>query len=78
MHLMDIKDYNYFSNSVYNVDPKKGSKYHVKRVINDKHVTQPYKILDISRNGTYGPYQKYGAKNGMQTMAVVPVNKSRL
>ena len=75
-HLVPIRDYNIFSNQVYYIDPKKGNYYFVNEYFQPIGVSQSYKVLDISRNGTYGSHQKYGAKNGMQAMAVAPVNKN--
>ncbi len=31
-----------------------------------------YKVLDISRNGTYGDKNQYGVSNHMQAMTVTP------
>ena len=77
MHAINLHDYNSISRDVYKIDPKNGNKYSVGYTLNKKsNYSQPYKILDISRNGTYGPHQKYGAKNGMQAMTVAPVNKN--
>ena len=71
-----ITDYNSFSQKVYNVDPKMGAKYSVGDSMHKKSkISQRYKILDISRDGTYGPSHKYGATNGMQAMTVAPVDK---
>ncbi|QNQ80146.1 hypothetical protein [Lactobacillus sp. PV034] len=75
MKVNKIKDFNIISNEVYRVDPKKENNYVVNNNFHPKGISQIYRILDISRNGTYGPHQKYGAKNGMQAMAVAPENK---
>ena len=46
-----IRDYNSFSQNVYNVDPKNGAKYSVGVSMYKKsEVSQRYKILDISRD----------------------------
>ena len=76
MRANKIKDFNIISNEVYRVDPKKENKYVVNNNFHPKNISQTYKILDISRNGTYGPHQKYGAKNGMQAMTVAPVDRN--
>ncbi|QNQ80144.1 hypothetical protein [Lactobacillus sp. PV034] len=75
MNKITLKDYNTLSKIVYDSDPKKGGQYSKNKTIRKPNFSQPYKVLDISRNGTYGPHHKYGAKNGMQAMAVAPINK---
>ncbi len=52
----DINDYNLLSKKVYDVDPLKGAEYSKNQKL---HGTN-YKILDISRNGTYGNKKQYG------------------
>ncbi|QNQ80156.1 lipase family protein [Lactobacillus sp. PV034] len=74
-HLIPLRDYNILSDEVYITDPKKGSNYLINGNFHPKNISQSYRILDISRNGTYGPHHKYGAKNGMQAMTVAPVDK---
>ena len=62
----DINDYNLLSKKVYDVDPLKGAEYSKNQKL---HGTN-YKILDISRNGTYGNKKQYGVPNHMQAMTV--------
>ncbi len=64
-----ISEYNTFTQRVYNTDPLKGKKYKKGQLIPGTN----YKILDISRNGTYGNKKQYGVPNHMQAMAVAPV-----
>mgnify|MGYP006990147443 FL=1 len=51
-----ISEYNTFTQRVYNTDPLKGKKYKKGQLIPGTN----YKILDISRNGTYGNKKQYG------------------
>ncbi|QNQ80154.1 hypothetical protein [Lactobacillus sp. PV034] len=72
----NLRDKNYLSRYVYYTDPKNNEDKEIS--VGEELPIKPYsyKILDISRNGTYGPHHKYGAKNGMQAMTVAPVNKN--
>ena len=76
MQSIKLRDYNILSDQVYDIDPKKGAKYMVNKNFHPKNISQSYKILDISRDGTYGSHHQYGAKNGMQAMTVAPVSKN--
>ena len=69
MMIPKISEYNTFTQRVYNTDPLKGKKYKKGQLIPGTN----YKILDISRNGTYGNKKQYGVPNHMQAMAVAPV-----
>lgn len=75
-HSITIRDYNILSDEVYITDPQKGSHYLINGNFHPKNISQSYKILDISRDGTYGSNHKYGSKNGMQAMTVAPVSKN--
>lgn len=61
------------ANEVYLLDTKKGGKYFVGKKLG--RAGDSYKILDISRDGTYGKKHEYGSVNHMQAMAVAPVDK---
>ena len=64
MQSTKLRDYNILSDQVYNIDPKKGAKYMVNINFHPKNISQTYKILDISRNGTYDHMaQKMGCRH---------------
>ena len=56
MMIPKISEYNTFTQRVYNTDPLKRKKYKKGQLIPGTN----YKILDISRNGTYGNKKQYG------------------
>ena len=62
--------YNDMSIEVYLVDPGKGGKFYIGKKLGRNG--KEYKILDISRNGTYGNKKQYGVPNHMQAMTVAP------
>ena len=66
MMIPKISEYNTFTQRVYNTDPLKGKKYKKGQLIPGTN----YKILDISRNGTYGNKKQYGVSDHMQAMTV--------
>ena len=72
MMIPKISEYNTFTQRVYNTDPLKGKKYKKGQLIPGTN----YKILDISRNGTYGNKKQYGVPNHMQAMTVAPVKNA--
>ena len=51
------------ANEVYLLDTKKGGKYFVGKKLG--RAGDSYKILDISRDGTYGKKHEYGSVNHM-------------
>ena len=51
-----MNDYNLLSKDVYDVDFSKGGMYREGKILDNTN----YKILDISRNGTYGNKKQYG------------------
>ena len=57
---------------VYLVDNQKGGKYYIGKKL-ESITGKGYKILDISRNGTYGNKNQYGIPNHMQAITVAPV-----
>ena len=71
--MCNIRMYNDMANEVYLLDTKKGGKYFVGKKLG--RAGDSYKILDISRDGTYGKKHEYGSVNHMQAMAVAPVDK---
>ena len=64
--ILDLNEFNQLSNKVYDIDQLKGSN-------GQESITgKGYKVLDISRNGTYGNQNQYGIPNHMQAMTVTP------
>ncbi|WOY89025.1 hypothetical protein R7892_10140 [Ligilactobacillus murinus] len=61
-----MNNYNLLSKDVYDVDLSKGGMYRAEKILDNTN----YKILDISRNGTYGDKKRYGVPNHMQAMTV--------
>ena len=64
-----MNNYNLLSKDVYDVDLSKGGMYREGKILDNTN----YKVLDISRNGTYGNKNQYGVPNHMQAMTVAPV-----
>ena len=62
----DLNEFNQLSNKVYDIDQLKGSNGQEGKNLDGTN----YKILDISRNGTYGNKKQYGVSNHMQAMTV--------
>ena len=59
--ILDLNEFNQLSNKVYDIDQLKGSNGQEGKNLDGTN----YKILDISRNGTYGNQNQYGIPNHM-------------
>ncbi len=57
----DLNEFNQLSNKVYDIDQLKGSNGQEGKNLDGTN----YKVLDISRNGTYGNQNQYGIPNHM-------------